>query len=259
MFGFLIKKSFWDFWDKMGLMILMNLTLMLIGAGAVYLFVALYELGMVVPAFAVFVLFGALFFLILGAHTRACTEVINNRSFSPKAWYGFLKEKAKKSLLFYVLVLGFSVVIYTAMNFYGSVGGHAIFLGAFFFMFWVTLFLLFAAGYFFPLSNIMDDPFGKNIKKCFVLFFDNSGVSIGASLLGTLLFSLSFLTAFLVPGVSAAVILWENLMKLLMLKYDYLEENPEADKKKIPWVILLRDERENLGERGFRDMIRPWK
>jgi hypothetical protein len=48
-------------------------------------------------------------------------------------------------------------------------------------------------------------------------------------------------------------------MKFLMLKYDFLEENPDINRKKIPWDIILRDERETVGTRTLGDMIRPWK
>jgi hypothetical protein len=43
------------------------------------------------------------------------------------------------------------------------------------------------------------------------------------------------------------------------MKYDYLEENPRADRKHIPWETLLREERERVGKRTLKGMIFPWK
>jgi len=48
-------------------------------------------------------------------------------------------------------------------------------------------------------------------------------------------------------------------LKLRLKKYDYLEENPEANRKQIPWDALLIDERNKVGPRTFKGMIFPWK
>ena len=259
MIWFLIKKSFWDYWDKMGLMLLLNLAMLAAVALCAYIPMLLVQAGMAVLSLISLVLFGALFFLILGANSRMCNEVAYFRSIYMKNWLTFMKEKARKTLLFYLVVLAISLIVYTALRFYGSTAGSLISLAAFFFIFWIAVLLLFSVGYYFPLSNIMNDPFKKNVKKCFILFFDNPGASIAVSLLSLLLFALSVLTALILPGFSAIAILWENLMKFLMLKYDFLEENPEVSRKKIPWDVILRDERETVGTRTLGDMIRPWK
>jgi TM2 domain-containing membrane protein YozV len=259
MLGFLIKKSFWDYWDRMGLMILMNLLNGLTAALCIYPPMLLAEAGMGAFSLIFLILAGGLFFLVVGANSRMCSEVVNSKSIEVKKWFSYFKEKAKKSLFFYLLVLVLSLIIYSAMKFYGSPAGNAIFLGAFFFVFWVTLLLLFTVGYFFPLSNVMDDSFGKNVKKCFMLFFDNPGISIFVSLISLFLFLISAVTALLAPGLTSMAILWENLMKFLMLKYDFIEENPDTNRKKIPWDVVLRDEKETLGNRGFGEILRPWK
>ena len=44
-----------------------------------------------------------------------------------------------------------------------------------------------------------------------------------------------------------------------MYKYDWLEANPEANRKKIPWDALLMDDKERVGKRTLRGMIFPWK
>ena len=259
MIWFLIKKSFWDYWDKMGLMILLNLMLLASVALCVYIPMMLVQANLVVPSLISLIIFGALFFLILGANSRMCNEVAYFRSIYLKNWFTYMKEKAKKTMFFYLVFLAITFIVYTALRFYGSTAGSLVYLAAFFFIFWISLLLFFSVGYYFPLSNIMDDPFRKNVKKCFILFFDNPGASIVASFLSLILFVISVMTALLLPGFSAISILWENLMKFLMLKYDFLEENPEINRRKIPWDVILRDERETVGTRTLGDMIRPWK
>jgi hypothetical protein len=38
-----------------------------------------------------------------------------------------------------------------------------------------------------------------------------------------------------------------------------LEENPDANRRKIPWDALLIDEKDRVGSRSIRGMIFPWK
>ncbi len=260
MIWFLIKKSFWDYWDRMGLMLLLNLMLLAAAALCFYIPWMLVQAGLALLSLVSLVVFGGVFFLILGANSRLCSEVAYFRSLYFRNYWTFMKEKAPKTLLFYLVILALTFIVYTALSFYGSnTGGSLIALAAFFFIFWIAVLLLFSAGYYFPLSNIMADPFKKNVKKCFILFFDNPGVSIVVSLISLVLFAVSVATALLIPGISAIALLWENLMKFLMLKYDFLEENSDVNRKKVPWDIILREERETVGTRTLGDMIRPWK
>ena len=48
-------------------------------------------------------------------------------------------------------------------------------------------------------------------------------------------------------------------MKLLMKKYDFLEENPDATKKDINWEDLLYEDKQLVGPRSIKNMIFPWK
>lgn len=265
MIWFLIKKSFWDYWDRMGLMILLNLFLLAAAALCIYIPMMLVQANLVVPSLIMLILFGGVFFLILGANSRMCNEIAHFRSLYFKNYFSYMKDKAKKTFFFYLVVLAIVFIVFTAMRFYGqsatgnNLTTNLISLAAFFFIFWISLLLLFSVGYYFPLSNIMDDPFKKNVKKCFILFFDNPGTSIVVSLLSLILLIISIFTALLLPGVTAVAMLWENLMKFLMLKYDFLEENPDVSRKRVPWDIILRDERDTVGTRTFGDIIRPWK
>ena len=63
----------------------------------------------------------------------------------------------------------------------------------------------------------------------------------------------------MLPGISA-VVLWISVgLKLRLYKYDYLEKNPEANRKKIPWDALLVADKDRVGKRTLRGMIFPWK
>jgi hypothetical protein len=72
-------------------------------------------------------------------------------------------------------------------------------------------------------------------------------------------FILSAFTAFLLPGLGSIVLLLQVATKLRIYKYDYLEENPEANRRKIPWDAILIDDKQRVGKRTLRGMIFPWK
>jgi hypothetical protein len=75
--------------------------------------------------------------------------------------------------------------------------------------------------------------------------------------------AISLLTAFLVPGPGGLALWMDEAVRLRLMKYDYLEENPpEAGTRKrakIPWDALLIDDRERTGSRTIKNLIFPWK
>ena len=70
---------------------------------------------------------------------------------------------------------------------------------------------------------------------------------------------LSLLTATMIPGVAGISLSRMDTTKLLMLKYDFLEANPDSTKKDINWEDLLYEERQLVGPRTLKGMIFPWK
>jgi hypothetical protein len=63
----------------------------------------------------------------------------------------------------------------------------------------------------------------------------------------------------MIPGVAGISLSRMDTTKLLMLKYDFLEANPDCTKKDINWEDLLYEERQLVGPRSFKGMIFPWK
>ena len=54
-----------------------------------------------------------------------------------------------------------------------------------------------------------------------------------------------------------------NALRVLLYKYDYLEEHPElktrSQRRQIPWNDLLAEDRDILGPRPIRSFLFPWK
>ena len=77
------------------------------------------------------------------------------------------------------------------------------------------------------------------------------------------LLALSVLCIGFFPSMSGLLIANTNALRILLYKYDYLEEHPELKTKKerrqIPWDDLIAEDREILGPRKLRSFLFPWK
>ena len=255
MFGFLIKKSFWDLWDNMGRIILVNLifTLLILGLyGTTYIA----QFSLVLASIVLFALFLALF-VYLGCTASFIREISDFRAPEIKTFFQNIKKTWKYSIgggLFFSAILVLTII---GMRFYSSLGGMLGMIGAIF-LFWIFVTVILASLYYFPVMNRLDSTFVKMIKKSFLIFLDNPFLTI-ALFIGLILnLVISAVTVFLIPGPGGALLWLDNNLRLLIYKYDYREENPDADKK-IPWRALFMEDNEKIGPRTLRNTIFPWK
>lgn len=261
MFGFLVKKAFFDMWDNMFRVILMNLGYIAIMGAAfsvplgLSLVTFLPEFLLLILAFAIP---AALICIYTGGVSHMCRDIASYEEPGFRNFWQYIIETWKPSLLF---ALANSLVLFLvtqAFSFYIQIrSGVGVVAAAF--LFWVGIVWAVSLQYFFPLQSQVNAVFKKNVRKIFLLFFDNTMFSIGL-LIGTIIIAVgSGFTAFMLPGI-ASVILWLNEgLKLRMLKYDWLEANPDENRKKIPWDALLVEDKERVGKRTLRGMIFPWK
>ncbi len=256
MIGFLLKKAFWDTWDNMGRVLLVNLIMIGLASIPVFLPKALSSFPFL--SIISLILGLLLIFLFAGGASRYIKDLVYYEPSELKDLFGYVKLNAKQSLIFGVLILAFLFICYTGFSFYGRLGNLMGLFGAAI-LFWITFIAANASVFFFPVLNTLNREIPIILKKCFILLFDNAGTAF-LLLLGVLFNSvLSVLLALILPGIGGILILLESAMKLLMLKYDYLEENPQENRKKIPWTALLRDEKEKIGKRTLKGTIFPWK
>ncbi len=257
MIGFFIKKSFFDGWDNFLQLVLQNLvyTSLLIGAVAL-----LYLLG---TSQAVFYLLITLSFLVYSLLRGGTAEVCKNYScYISETWKPFLKGIKRNfghSLFFFlVLMILFFMVAFT-IPFYSSFDSvMGLILSVV--LFWVLLFFLFALPYYFPLmTHFPGDKSLKTFKKCLIVSFDNPGITLFLLIHILIDAAFSVVTAGLVPGLSGIMLSESDCMKLLMKKYDWLDENPDKNRKDINWDELLDEEKETIGPRSLKGMIFPWK
>jgi uncharacterized membrane protein YesL len=199
-----------------------------------------------------------LLFLYVGAASLAARDIANYEGIEWRSLWSYFKETWKTSLIFgiinfaLVFLLSVAFPVYTGMGSLFGIAAAAV-------LFWAYVIWLLATQFFFAVRAQLDTSFGKVLKKCFILFFDNTGFAIGSFIVLAFLVAVSVFTAFLIPGIMGILIWIQDGVKLRVFKYDYLEENPEANRKQIPWDALLVEDRERVGKRSFRGMIFPWK
>ena len=131
---------------------------------------------------------------------------------------------------------------------------------------WIALSIFMALFWYPALRSFMHNPFGKSIKKCFILLFDNLAFSVVLGLYNVFLFLISIVMLGVAPGMAGIGLARENALYLLMKKYDYLEELDKAKepvnspkRRRIPWRDLLAVDIENTGTKGFKGFFMPWK
>ena len=224
--GFFIKKAFFDGWDNLIGMVVMNiiyLALFFLGVSATYLTQA-----------------GPLWFFL------AVIAILFVRYFRHSlvlfGLYVFIIALVLFIIPFYMINLGIAGKIISCI------------------LIWLVIFCIICLPYYFALSSYLpgDRPL-KTLRKCFIVAGDNMGFTLFFFLYNIVCIALTLFTVGLVPGVAGMNLASHDAVRLLMLKYDYLEDNPEADRKHIPWTELLYDEEDKIGPRSFKSMIFPWK
>jgi hypothetical protein len=256
MFGFLIKKAFFDMWDNLFRVVLMNLGYIACASGIIFLPGLL--IGSTPLSLAVLFLCIVILFVYTGGVSRVARDIVDYGTPGFGDFWVSVKQTALSSTIFAAIVAVHIFILSYVFPFYGglkSIVGPL----ALAFVFWVSLLWALSCFYFFPVQSRLNTDIRKVVRKMLLLFFDNTLFTLGLVLGSLLVLVVSGFTAFLIPGV-ASVLVWLNVaLKIRLYKYDYIEQHPEANRRKIPWDALLIDDRERVGKRTLRGMIFPWK
>jgi hypothetical protein len=254
MFGFLLKKTFYDLWDNLFKIALINLVFLALAFG-----------GIVLPSLlnaAPPLLMGIMAFCLLCCCVCLSAASLCVKALSDYGSFGFadffrsLAEAWPAGLLLGAICLLELSLIFLALPFYINLGSFAgLLLGCF--LLWTTLIISLALQFYLPIRARLDTKPGKIIKKCFLILFDNTGFCILAGALSLGILALSLPLFMILPGPGGLLLFLDEALRIRLLKYDWLEENP--GRRKIPWNILLEEEREKTGNRTIKGLIFPWK
>ncbi|MDP2815141.1 MAG: hypothetical protein Q8O19_00505 [Rectinemataceae bacterium] len=256
MLGFFFKKAFFDGWDHLFSLVALNLVFLGVFSLVVVLPMSLGLSGLatLVPV--------SMAILLLSVWYSACVHTLRRvadyGSVSFRDVPGDLKSGLVPGLQMAAIGIAGWILVSVGLPFYLSNGGL---LGVFAagILFWCALIALLSLQYYIPLRARLGGGFRKNIRKSFIMFFDNAGFSIFLLFYNFITLILSFFLAFMAPGPAGVALSLDVAVRLRMKKYDWLEENPGVKRKEIPWTDLLEEDKELVGPRTLKGMIFPWK
>jgi hypothetical protein len=262
MIGFLVKKTFFDVWDNMIRIVLLNLGFIL------SLTIPILLPGFIpIPFLAIAVaVVGFLWCIVYLAAAALSVKAISDYGvFSFADFWANIKAGWPVGLVMGVAGLFFFVAVKIIIPFYLEMHSLVgLLLAAI--IFWTLALTLVAFQFFFAIRARLDTKPLKIIKKCFIIFFDNPGFSIFTLLYTIVTLIISVVFAFLIPGPAGILLFLDEALRLRLMKYDWLEANPPVAgfprirlRRTIPWDAILIDEREKTGNRTFRNFIFPWK
>ena len=270
MICFLIKKTFFDLWDNLFRMVLVN------SGFVVSILIPLFLPGLFVST--PFLGTGILLVGILWCSFYLSAAALSLKGISDYNSFGFadfflnLKKSWPAGLVFGVIVFVIYMLCFVAIPFYLNIKSIVgIFLAAF--VFWIVVTAILALQFFFPVYSRMEQKLLKVVKKCFVIFFDNPMFCIFSLLHNLFLLTICLFPVFIFFSGPAGMLLFlDEGLRLRLLKYDWLQaaevttdENAagadisKKHKRKIPWDTILIEEREKTGSRSLKNLIFPWK
>lgn len=274
MLSLFFKKNFYDGWDNVMFFFVPNL---LIDA-LIILCTGIASLGVTVFKDANFFLYiWILLALVLvcgsSIFTLAWAEsskgIADYESVEFKDFFKSLKGCVKDGIKYGItLAAVITIAVVGGIYFLKPQGGQVSFAGflAGVCYIWAALIIVASLFWYPALRAYMHNPFLKTVKKCFIVFFDNLLVSIVLGFYNLFLSAVSVIMLGIAPGMCGLQLARANAFRLIMKKYDYIEEldkngepfNSKA-RRKIPWKELLKDDIEANPTRGFKAFIFPWK
>ena len=263
MFGFIIKKNFCDGWDNLFSVIMANLIFLFSGLGLVLLNGLAGKTESQILSLAALVFSSVFLSILFFAYSDSAAHIANFDGIHMLDFFKSIPGALKDGALFGLmnaavfLISSFSIRYYILES--GSLFGFA--MGCV--IFWVDFFYLLAMQWFIPIRALMHNNFKKCFKKSFIILFDNTGFSLLMALYNLILIVLSFVCIGFFPSMTGLLIANTNALRILLYKYDYLEEHPELktkrERRQIPWNDLIAEDRNILGPRPIRSFLFPWK
>ena len=258
MIGFLIKKTLYDLWDNMFRIVLLNLGFFICTA-VLLLPAMLPNIFGSNPFVLVFGVLGTLIFSIyLAAAALTIKSISDYGNFTFQDFFKNIKKALPAGIAMFVFLFIVYVVLTIVIPFYSSMASiFGLIVSAL--LIWVLIFVILSFQFYFSVYSRLGMNIMKSFKKCMLISLDNTGMAIFLLIHNILALLVSIIFVFMFPGPAGVLLYLDEALRLRLLKYDYLEAHPEADRKKIPWDALLIDEREKTGNRTLRNFIFPWK
>jgi len=261
MIGFLIKKTFYDLWDNLFKIVLLNLGFFACSAIPIFLprlatlFIQSAALEIALTAFGILCCT-----VYLSAAALTIKPVSDYSSFTFKEFLQSFKKAWPAGLVLGLIVFVIFLIMTVIIPFYLQMESPVLGLALAAIIFWTAVFAVLSIQYFFTvIARLNPSGLVKALKKCMLIAFDNTALSFFLILNNIIALVVSVFFAFMFPGPVGVLLYLDEALRLRLLKYDWLEANPNENRRKIPWDALLIEERERTGTRTFRNFIFPWK
>ena len=260
MYLFFIKKNFYDGWENMLTLIVVNIVVMAASLGLLSLIYALHRSTPLV--IALIILFGIVMSILALAAGEIASSAANFGSAHIADFFRAIPSCIADGIRFGLVLAVVGAASYVCIPFYFVQKTlPAMFIGSMFV--WLVIFTLLSLQWFVAIRSLLHNNFRKCIKKCFLIFFDNIWFSLFMAAYTFFLTALSVFLLGLLPSLSGIAMAQVNAFRLRLYKYDYYEAHPELktpkEKRCIPWDELLQNDKETLGPRSFKSLIFPWK
>ncbi|MDR0302095.1 MAG: hypothetical protein LBI04_07280 [Treponema sp.] len=259
MIGFLLRKTFYDLWDNLFRIVLVNMGFLAVTAVpfALSQLAAKYtgSTALGIGIIAVGILLCSIY---LSAAAHSLKSVSDYGSFGFGDFFRGFKKAWPAGLVMGIFVVTLFFVVTFVIPFYMSIESPVgLVLGMI--VVWAVVFALLSFQFYFTVCARLSTNLKKIFKKCMLISMDNTGMAVFLLIHNFIVLILSVFLAFIFPGPAGVLLYLDEALRLRLLKYDWLEANPGADRRKIPWDALLIEEREKTGTRTFKNFVFPWK
>lgn len=244
MIRFHLKKAFFDGWDHVLPLMIINLLYLVIPGCLVLVYIeepVNTPLG--ITAMMVALLLTVIYYTGVCGITFQWSKY--NRTWS-KDFFEAIKAKFLHALvLFVLLAVILAVLLYVP---YVLSLGNVIYMGLAMLVFWIFFFVILALQFYMPLAfYIKADGPVKTLKKSFILLADNLAFSAWLFVKTLADIVLSVVSVTLVPGLCGISLSQMDGLRLILIRYNYTENNPGVSRRNLDWKVVFSSESKELG------------
>jgi len=275
MIGFLLRKTLYDLWDNMLKIVMLNLGFLASVAFPIFIPSLLANstgISMLEPVLTVIGFIFCCIYLSTASYTIKSISDYGTFTFGnfirniKLAWSAGFVMGILLIILFFPMFPGvengemtIKSVAAIILGFYMELNPPLLGLALTAIIFWALIFAFLSFQFYFTVYARLGSKIKKSFKKCMLIALDNTGLAVFMVINNLIALVISVIFAFMFPGPVGILLYLDEALRLRLLKYDWLEANPGANRKKIPWDELLIEERERTGRRTFKNFIFPWK
>jgi hypothetical protein len=258
LFGFVVRKTFYDLWDNFLRIALTNLGVIALVFGATRLVLIAPGEGTTLAALAVGTLVVVLYLTVTA---KSVARISDYSLYGFRQFWANLRASLSVALLCWGLFAVCAIIAAVVIPFYVRRGQLPWFFVAVV-LFYVLVFLLLILVFLPAGLTRLEGRLTKKLRRTLAFVLDNPGFCLCVTFAAAVMLVISGLLGFLWPGPAGAALFIDEAVRLRLLKYDWLIANPASQtgkRRRIPWKELLEEEREMTGTRTWRNFIFPWK